>query len=467
MELSVEFLGGADTVTGSRSLITYGPHRFLVDCGLFQGTKEFRQRNRANLPVKIDSLEGVILTHAHLDHSGFIPRLAKDGYSGPVHMSHGTADLARIILKDAGYLEEEQAKYANQSGYSNHKPAYALFTMKDAEDSFKLFKIHPRHKWISLCDGLSFRFHRAGHIIGSCFVEFRAQLKNKSVTFTFSGDLGHHRSLTMKAPDRPPNSDVVILESTYGGRLHPQDDPVKELAKIVTATIERGGSIIIPSFAVGRAQDLIYLFNLMEKQKLIPRVPIILDSPMASEATKVFLRHQEDQKVDSAFSEEGFFPTHFRVTRDSHESAQLCRSRTPMLVISSSGMLSGGRILHHLKSRIEDKRNSIVFTGYQAEGTKGRYLQSLSQGSLIRIHHEEFEVNAELHILDALSAHGDYGEITNWLQEMPTPPKLVVLNHGSPTSQSSFADYLSNQFELPTTTAHKNGKIDLTKYGKK
>jgi metallo-beta-lactamase family protein len=467
MNFKLRFLGAADTVTGSRTLLEYNGNRLLVDCGLFQGEKAFRERNWRAFPVQPATINNLILTHAHLDHTGYLPRLCASGFGGQIYCSKGTAALTGIILMDAAYLEEEFAAFANKSGYSNHKPALPLFTKDDAELALSRLEPRNRDEWIQLSDRVSFRFLRAGHIIGASCVQMYLHSDNKGCKLTFSGDLGNDRSHLMKGPEQLMDTDVLVLESTYGDRLQPRTDPLVELAAVVNKTFKRGGVVVIPAFAVGRAQEVTYLLRLLEDRGQIPKVPVILDSPMASAATTICLQHPEDQILESSFlgTGENFRPAHFEVTETPDQSMVACMRDGPMVVISSSGMLNGGRILHHLKHRLKDEKNTIVFTGYQAEGTKGRYLQE-NAGKLesLRIHHEEIPVNAEIVTLDVLSSHADYQDSLAWIEAMEKKPKLVLLNHGHPAAQAALAEKIRGRFGITTFTAAEKQEIDLSEW---
>lgn len=469
MNFKIKFLGAADTVTGSRTLVEFDGARILVDCGLFQGSKDFRQRNWQPFPIPPSSLERVILTHAHLDHTGYLPRLCVNGYKGPILCSDGTADLTRIILTDAAYLEEEFAAFANASGYSNHKPAEPLFTKEDAEQAISQLEPQNRYDWITLSQNLSVRFLRAGHIIGASFVQFNLQQEQRSCKLTFSGDLGNNRSFVLKGPEQLIDTDILVLESTYGDRMQPRSDVLAELATIAKRTFDRGGVLVIPAFAVGRAQEMTYLFRLMEDRKMIPKVPVILDSPMATAAMGVCLKHDDDQVLDSPFLGPGdnFRPAKFEVTETPDESMVACMKDGPMVVISSSGMLNGGRILHHLKHRLKDKKNTILFTGYQAEGTKGRFLQeNASTLESLRIHHQEIPLEAEIVTMDALSSHADYEDTLEWIEMIERKPRLILLNHGNPKAQLALAERITERFGIRTITSSTKQDFDLADWWK-
>jgi len=452
LKARLEFFGAAGEVTGSRTVLQFAGSTILVDCGLFQGRKEIKGKNWEPccepVPSKIDA---VVLTHAHLDHSGYLPRLWKQGFRGRIFCSKGTADLVRLLLLDAAHLEEEQASFANRTGYSHHKPAYPLFTTEDAESVLKLLVPCDRNAWIQLSDVLSFQFLRAGHIIGASLIQFSLHFDWGTRLLTFSGDLGHSRSATMREPEKLVESDFIVLESTYGDRLHPRESVMDQLGAIARKTIQRGGVLVIPAFAVGRAQEIIYIFRMLEDAGAIKPVPIILDSPLSSAATRVFQSHPEDHKLGSVFNGSGpenFEPRYFETTVSPDDSMLACMREGPLVVISAAGMLTGGRILHHLKARLPESKNTIVLSGYQAEGTKGRWLQdNVGTANTMRIHHLEIPLEAEVVTIDSLSAHGDYQDFIDWLGCMSKLPKKIFLNHGEKSAVLSFSEKLRRSFQ--------------------
>lgn len=463
MEIGVSFLGASKGVSGSRTLVEFGKNKWLIDCGLFQGPKAVRDLNRDAFQIDPAKIDQIILTHAHLDHSGYLPRIFREGYKGTVFCTHGTADLCKILLRDAAFLEEEFARYANETKYSNHKPAIPLFTVQDAELSISRIKSFPREDWQTLCDGVRFRFLRAGHIIGASLIQMEFKDSRHSKTLTFSGDVGHNRSFILRGPQEGIESDFLLLESTYGNRRHPQTDVLETFSEIYRKTIKRGGVLVIPAFAVGRAQEVTYMIRLLEDQGRIPKVPVILDSPMSISAMEVCLNHHEDRLVNSGHkSGEEFKPHQFELSETPDQSMLACMKEGPFVVISASGMLSGGRILHHLKRRLPDSRNTVLFCGYQAEGTKGRFLQE-NAASLkeIRIHHQEVSIAAEIATIDHLSAHADQGELLDWISRMRRLPRLIAVNHGDIESQKAMAVAIKDRFDIQTITASDGHKVTI------
>lgn len=446
MKTQIEFLGAFDSVTGSKTLISRGSKNYLVDCGLFQGEPELRQRNREALSVDASKIHAVFLTHAHLDHSGYLPLLYKNGFRGKVYCTEGTRLLCDIILRDSAALEEELADYAQRTRYSHHANPSPLFTVHDAEMVLKRFETVKRHEWIDIGEGVSVNYVRAGHLIGSSLVQFSFDSGFSQKTITFSGDLGNHRSLTIKGPESIDEAEVLVLESTYGDRLHSSESSLVQLGKCLNRVLSRGGVAVIPAFAVGRSQEIIFMIAELERLGAIPSVPVILDSPMSRKALKVFMQSHEDQVFDKGFGPTlaQFFPKQFDAVENVDESMLATQVDGPQIVISASGMLSGGRVLHHLKRRLPDERNMVVFAGFQAPGTKGAFLQERGVNERsFRIHHQEIEVKAEIETIDALSSHADYGEILSWIKGNRILPKTIILNHGSRKAQDHLAEVLS------------------------
>jgi metallo-beta-lactamase family protein len=461
--MKLTLLGAQDTVTGSRTMIRFHGCSYMVDCGLFQGPRPIRDRNWAPFPP-CNEVKGVVLTHAHLDHSGFLPRLYKQGYRGPVFASEGTCALSRLILMDAAHLEEEQAHFANASGYSNHKPAEPLFTREDAEGVLKQFIPIKRQEWILLEQGLSFKLIRAGHIPGASMVQFSVPTSNGLQLVTFSGDVGSYRSMTMRPPDPLLETDILVLESTYGNRCHGEENVKDAFEKIALRTFARNGVLVIPAFAVGRCQEILYLIRTLENEGRLPAVPVIVDSPMSLDATDVYLRCEDDHALGAAFSQGGkaLTPRLFEASRSVDESMLTCMREGPMVVISASGMVSGGRILHHLKKRLPQEENTVLFVGYQAEGTKGSILQS-KKFQTLRIHHEEIPIECEIATLDQLSAHADLNDLLTWVGLIQKKPSLIIVNHGSVEAQKNLAQKIRESFQIQVVPACEQVEFSLCK----
>jgi metallo-beta-lactamase family protein len=423
--VEITFLGATGTVTGSRYLVTGGGTRLLVDCGLFQGLKQLRLRNREPFPVEPASVDAVVLSHAHLDHSGYLPLLVRSGFRGGVHCTSATRDLCSILLPDSGHLQEEEAAYANRHGYSKHYPALPLYTREDAEASLSSFREEEFGKRFDL-GGLSVLLRPAGHVLGAATVE----LSDGSVTAVFTGDLGRPDDPLLPAPARVEAADWLVTESTYGNRAHPESDPKDELARIVAETAARGGTVLIPSFAVGRAQTLMYLLHELKAAGRIPGLPIYLDSPMASRATEIFRRHPEAHRLSEAECDAAF--GRVVAVESVAESKEVDAMRYPRIVISASGMATGGRVLHHLKAMAPDPRNTVVFAGFQAAGTRGAAMVGGAES--VKIHGGYVPVRAQVRTIENLSAHADAEELLEWMRGFRAPPRETFVTHGEPTA---------------------------------
>lgn len=436
--MKIKFFGAAGSVSGSRMLISYQGVQGLVDCGLFQGPRELREHNWAPFP-DVEKIKFVILTHAHIDHSGYLPRLVQMGFKGPIYCSEGTRDLARVLLLDAAYLQEEDAQYANRTRHSRHVPALPLYTEKDALAAIELLQVVPLKAWTQLSPDWSFQFLRAGHILGSCLVQVSLASQQGAKIVSFTGDLGNGRSQVIKGPESVLETDYLITESTYGDRVQPAVDQLAVLESVVNKVIGRHGTLVIPAFAVGRTQELLYLLHQLKKQNKIPRVPVYLDSPMANKATDIYLHHFDELlgTCDNQDVQESLGPSNLKPVKDFVDSQKLSESSEPKIVISASGMLQGGRVLHHLKAKLPDAKNGVLFVGYQGVGTKGSLLKNGLDK--IRIHHELINVKAEIFSMDSLSAHADSNELMAWISNIKTPPFLTLISHGEPASAEALA----------------------------
>ena len=429
---SLTFLGATQTVTGSKYLLEASGERLMIDCGLFQGHKELRLRNWSPFPVDPGSIHWVVLTHAHLDHTGYLPRLVKDGFHGQVWASSATVDLSHLTLPDSGHLQEEDAFYANKKGFSKHKPALPLYTHDEAVKSLELFRTADESKPLELSPHFSLRFIRAGHILGARMVEATITETGKPVKVLFSGDIGRFPQLIIREPAEPGAVDYLVCESTYGDRLHPTDDFRERLAQLIENTAARGGSVIIPSFAIGRTQELLYLFRQLINQNLMHDLPIHVDSPMAIDATDIYRKHHEDHNVQTDEFEAGghrlFAQPNVHFDRSVGESKALNDCRYPTVIISASGMATGGRVLHHLARCLPDHRNTLLFVGFQAPGTRGHAIQSGSE--TVKIHGQQIPVRARIETIENLSGHADYREIMGWLEKFPSAPQKTFVTHG-------------------------------------
>ncbi|WP_309660919.1 MBL fold metallo-hydrolase [Sphingomonas sp.] len=429
---TLTFLGAAGTVTGSKYLLELGGRRLLVDCGLFQGPRDLRERNWQHLVVPASSIDAVVLTHAHLDHSGYLPRLVREGFAGPIYATGATSDVARLILLDSAHLQEKDAEFANRHGFSRHKPAMPLYSTKDAERALGQFQSVAWHDPLELGEGTSLLFRRAGHILGAATVE----LKMHGQTIVFSGDLGRFNDPIMVDPERVDHADYLIVESTYGDRIHPNVDPEAMLKDVIDRTVRRGGTVVIPSFAIGRTQSLLYQLWLLKMTGEIQLVPIYVDSPMAINATDLMSAHMDDHRLQPLACHEAFSMATY--VRDTDGSKMLSASRMPKVIISASGMATGGRVLHHIKAFGRDPRNTILFAGFQAPGTRGRALVDGVRD--VKIHGDWIEIRAEIADLTMLSAHADSNELLRWVSGFTSPPKKTFVVHGEPASSAALRD---------------------------
>ncbi len=452
--VTLHSLGGVGTVTGSKHLLESGGRRILVDCGLFQGVKNLRELNWARLAVDPSSIDAVVVTHAHLDHTGYLPRLVRDGFKGPILCTAATASVAEIILRDSAFLQERDAAFVNRHKVTKHHPALPLYDSADAERAVELFGTRPFGKEFDVLDGGPVvTFRRAGHILGAATVDLWWQ--GRRVVFT--GDLGRYDDPLMFDPEPVPAADYLVMESTYGDRRHEPTDPAAALAEIVTATVLRGGTVVIPAFAVGRAQTLLYYLWQLHSTGKIPDVPVYLDSPMAINASELLRTHQRDHRLA---------PETYRgmcdmatYTRDPEQSKMISAGREPKIVISASGMATGGRILHHLKAFAPDPRNTIVLTGYQVPGTRGA---SIAAGEPeVKIHGEWIPINAHVANLKMLSAHADGDELIRWAAGFTSPPRQVFVVHGEPQPADTLRRRLGREFGWPATVSRPGQVFDL------
>jgi len=435
--VDIRFLGATGTVTGSRYLVTCGAKKVLVDCGLFQGYKQLRLRNWSPFPVDPHEIDAVVLTHAHLDHSGYLPLLVKNGFKGDVYCSAATRDLCGILLPDSGYLQEEEARYANKRGYSKHSPALPLYTQDDAVHALRQLTPIAFGQNVDLGDGLMLQLTPNGHILGSACV----LLHDAHTRLLFSGDLGRPHDLTLYAPQPIQQTDYLVIESTYGNRRHDPADPQAALAAVINRTVERGGMVLIPAFAVGRTQTLLYYLRLLRDAGTIPDIPVFLNSPLAIRATGIFCQHAALHRLTPQQCEA--LESGVQYVNTVEESKALNRRKGPMIIVSASGMATGGRVLHHLKAFAPDARNTILFSGFQAGGTRGAAM--LNGAESVKIHGEYIPVRAEIASLDNLSAHADYAELIDWLRHSPAPPRTTFITHGEPAASDSLRHHIEEQ----------------------
>ena len=441
--MKLTFLGAVGTVTGSKYLLEVERKRILVDCGLFQGFKTLRLRNWAPLPVDPKSIDTVLLTHAHLDHSGYLPLLIRSGFKGDVVCTHSTKDLCGILLPDSGHLQERDAEFANKRGFSKHRPALPLYTQQDGERALSAFRTVPFAKAQDIAPGVRATFYPAGHILGAAMIELDVQ----GTRILFSGDLGRPGSPTMVDPTAIRQADYLVVESTYGNRKHSTADPEVELAQVINRTVARGGTVLIPSFAVGRAQTLLYYLQRLHAARRIPPVPIYLDSPMAINASEMFCTHIADHRLNAEQCR--VLGAIARYVRDPEESQSLDRDDTPKIIISASGMATGGRVLHHLRHLITDARNTVLFAGFQAGGTRGAAL--VAGADEIKMHGQHLPVRADVSNMEMLSAHADADEIMAWLRQFQSAPRMTFVTHGEAAASDALRRRIEESLHWPCT----------------
>jgi metallo-beta-lactamase family protein len=470
-------LGAAGTVTGSKHLINTSQNeggkdgfQVLIDCGLFQGQKEWRERNWQDTPVPAKEIDAVILTHAHMDHAGYIPRLVKQGFRGAIYATQATIDLCSILLPDSGHLQEEDAAFYNKTHTSKHTPALPLYTMQEAQDSMQYFKPIEPEITKDLSPELSFRFVRAAHILGSCMAEVTVKTNGTAQRLLFTGDIGRVRDSTVSpgkvvhsGPTEGETADLVVMESTYGNRVHPTDDPRPQLAALIRTTVQRGGTIVVPAFAVERTQKFLFMVKELMMSGQIPKVPIFCDSPLAIKAVQIFLKHTEEysdqtrQLIAKCGSPLTWPELTFAST--SEESKKINQSQFPSIIISSSGMVTGGRILHHLAQRLPDPKNLVIFIGFQAPGTRGFSIKS--KAPEVKIYGQNVPIRAQVAALEQFSDHADTPELLQWLHTFKNQPKATYLVHGEPAASSQLRDAMVKELKWNVQIAQWLEKVQL------
>jgi metallo-beta-lactamase family protein len=444
---TITFMGADATVTGSKHLLSTENYRLLIDCGLYQGLKELRLKNWDPLPVPERSINAIALTHAHIDHTGYLPRIVKSGYTGKIYGTPPTCDLVSIMLPDSGRLQEEEAKFANKKGTSRHSPAMPLYSEQDARAVLPMLSPVPYDESLHLAPGIDITCRPAGHILGSSMIEAMIQDENGKLKVVFSGDLGRLHTPMLTDPSIIREADYLVLESTYGDRLHSPVDRKESLGKVVIEALKRGGILLIPAFAVERTQELIYILNLLKISRDIPDVPIYIDSPMAVSVSRLFSKYRDifDEEA-SALLKSGtdiLDSAHINYCETVDQSKELNLQNRPMIILSASGMATGGRILHHLRHRLPDPRNTVLLVGYQAIGTRGRSLQEGAKE--IRIFGENVPVKAHIASIDGFSSHADYNEILDWLGNFTKAPRKIFLVHGEPAAQQNLSSLISQK----------------------
>ncbi|MGC2466614.1 MAG: MBL fold metallo-hydrolase [Candidatus Acidiferrum sp.] len=459
------FLGAAGCVTGSKYLVEAAGKRLLVDCGLFQGTNELKERNWKPLPIDPSSINYALLTHAHLDHTGWLPVLVKAGFRGPIFANPATIDLTGILLKDSAHLQQEETENAQRNKWSRHPNPVALYGPDDVDPVLKLLKPMPRSGSFDISPEFHVTSYDAGHILGSSSLELTITEGGKKIVVVFSGDIGRYDQPILKDPTTPPSkADVLLCESTYGDREHAAGDPAELLAGIVNRVAKRGGSIVIPAFAIGRTQTFMYYLRQLEDQQRIPRLPVYVDSPMALSATDLYLKYKEDHDLDFLREESGGkgdpLDVHeFHLTRSVEDSKAINNVKTPCIIVSASGMLSGGRVLHHLAQRLPDARNAVILAGFQAVGTRGRALQEGAK--VLHLFGQAVPVCAEILEMGQFSAHAGKSELLRWLTALPTPPKQTYLTHGEPQAAQALQSAIQDKFKWKAAVARYLDTVDL------
>ena len=451
--MKLTFFGGAGTVTGSKILLEVNYKKILIDCGLFQGLKELRNKNWEKLPIDVNEIDLVLLTHAHLDHSGYIPLLIKNGYNGEIYCTPATKDLTKIILLDSGKIQEEDARRANKYEYTNHKPAQPLYDVDDAKLAVSRFKTFETNKWHTFDESIKFKFLNSGHILGSALI--LVNINGKIIVF--SGDLGRENPILLSKYEYVENANYLVVESTYGNRIHKKISIIDELLNCITHTYSKKGILIIPTFSVERAQEIIYLLSVLKRKKQLPKIPIYLDSPMGVNATEVYFSYNKIHKLTQDDIKSMLETVH--LISDVNTSKSVVNDNNPKIVLAGSGMITGGRVLHYLDKYISDKKNSILIVGFQAEGTRGRAL--LSGDSEIKFFGKYHKINAEIFKINAFSGHADQSELMDWIKHFKSPPTLTFINHGEPHQSQALKVKIKSDLNWKCTVAKMNKEYYL------
>ena len=460
---TLTFLGAAGSVTGSKHLIEAGGKKLLLDCGLFQGGKELRLRNWDPLPIDPATIDWVVLSHAHIDHTGYLPRLLRDGFRGTIYANAATRDLCGILLPDSAHLQEEDAAHAAAKGYSKHETPLPLYTVVEAQAALGRIQVIPNSGAFRISSQFSVRLLEVGHILGSTMIELTITENGKPTVVLFSGDVGRYGQPILHDPQSPPRCEVLICESTYGDREHPADSPLDALAEVITRVTKRGGAIVMPAFALGRTQLLMYYLRQLEDWDRIPSVPVYVDSPMAVSVTDLYQRYKKEFDAEFQREAEKGDPLNcrqFHLTRSVEESKQINNVNTPCIIISASGMATGGRVLHHLARRLPDSRNAVLLAGFQAEGTRGRLLAEGAK--TLRIHGEDVPVKAEVIQLHQFSGHADRSELLQWMGAMPASPRQTFLVHGEPAAARALQSAVREKLNWRVDVAEYQQQVKLT-----
>ena len=439
-KINIHFLGAAGTVTGSKYLVDTGERKILIDCGLFQGLKELRLKNWEYPPVDVSEIDAVLLTHGHMDHTGYLPRLVKQGFKGAIFGTNPTLDIAKIILNDSAKIQEQEAERANKEGYSKHSPAEPLYTLNDVEKTVPRFKGVPPSQWLPILKDVKARFQYNGHILGATYIELDIHGKH----FVFSGDIGRTNDLLLYPPLKPTKADVLFIESTYGGRFHPEEEEaIPQIEKLVNDTINKGGSLFVPSFSVERAQLMMLIFWRLLKEDKIPKVQMIMDSPMGANVLELFHRTRDWHRLEDNECDE--MCSHFKVVSSYRETMELRTDNKPKIVIAGSGMLTGGRMLNYLETQAQNPNNTLLFVGYQAEGTRGRKL--LEGDKELKVYGKWVPFKMQVAEIEGLSAHADHKELMNWMSEIRNKPKRIFIVHGEKESAEALQKGIKETYD--------------------
>ena len=439
-KINIHFLGAAGTVTGSKYLVDTGERKILIDCGLFQGLKELRLKNWEYPPVDVSEIDAVLLTHGHMDHTGYLPRLVKQGFKGAIFGTNPTLDIAKIILNDSAKIQEQEAERANKEGYSKHSPAEPLYTLNDVEKTVPRFKGVPPSQWLPILKDVKARFQYNGHILGATYIELDVHGKR----FVFSGDIGRTNDLLLYPPLKPAKADVLFIESTYGGRFHPEEEEaIPQIEKLVNDTINKGGSLFVPSFSVERAQLMMLIFWRLLKEDKIPKVQMIMDSPMGANVLELFHRTRDWHRLEDNECDE--MCSHFKVVSSYRETMELRTDNKPKIVIAGSGMLTGGRMLNYLETQAQNPNNTLLFVGYQAEGTRGRKL--LEGDKELKVYGKWVPFKMQVAEIEGLSAHADHKELMNWMSEIRNKPKRIFIVHGEKESAEALQKGIKETYD--------------------
>lgn len=450
---NLQFLGGAGTVTGSKFLLSTPDIKILIDCGLFQGIKPLRLRNWNEFPVDPSSIDVVIITHAHLDHTGYLPVLFRNGFRGLVLMTHPTKDLAKLILFDSAHIQTEQAEHANLGNYTRHHPAIPLYNVNDVTRILNNIRAVDSGEWNSLSSEISFRFRKNGHILGSAFIELKCQDK----LIVFSGDIGRKKSFSLHAPESPERADYLVLESTYGNRLHPDTSIPDEMSEIINNVISKKGNLLIPSFAVGRSQELMLIINELKATGKVPDIPVYLDTPMGINATEIYKNHPDWHKLTPEQCR--LMCREIHQVRHIKESREILKMKGSKIIIAASGMLTGGRVLHYLERYLENPANTILLSGYQAEGTRGRAL--IERHPELKMFGKYLKIKAEIKTISSLSAHADQDELLDWISSIQNHPEKVFIVHGEPQASYDLALKITTKKGWKTVVPILNSSFNL------